>query len=232
VFFCTNLLQGGFLIDPSWRIPVGSTAVRFAGELISPPPEPYTAAAGWIHANVTSGESMLVVPDYMMYPLMFHAPQPLYAWQFRPASQSRYPDLPAVHFRGLASPDYLLALGPSLVRFQHNDVTLLILSYWRTYPALEGTLDQIEAWPLNRPVDAAVIEAWDAYKHRLGVIPRSVRMELRTDCYYTKLATLDTYWRDMYRPELFLRAFAAHGAFDPEIDGIQIFHKISNDHPQ
>ncbi len=59
-----------------------SNIVSYVEELARPPRDPYTTAAQWINANVPSGCSVFVGPSHMVYPLMFHAPRAIYAWQF------------------------------------------------------------------------------------------------------------------------------------------------------
>jgi hypothetical protein len=106
--FGTNLLKGGPLLETGWS----STILSFVGELRHPPPEPYTPTAAWINAQVREGESVWVQPDYAMYPLMFHAPRAVYAWQLDWPARPDLATLPPIHFRGREAPDYLVAFGP------------------------------------------------------------------------------------------------------------------------
>jgi hypothetical protein len=108
--FGTNLLNGGPFLDGGFR----STILSYAGELLHPPPEPYTPTAQWINDHVPDGESIWVLPDYATYPLMFHAPRALYAWQLSWPPRPGFAGLPPIHFRGREAPDYLIAFGPSL----------------------------------------------------------------------------------------------------------------------
>ena len=110
VVFGTNLFNGGPLFDSGLR----STLLSYVGELSHPPPEPYTAAAQWIKDNVPEGESIWVLPDYMTYPLIFHAPKALYAWQLEWPPRPDFAFLPRIHFQGQEPPDYLIAFGPSI----------------------------------------------------------------------------------------------------------------------
>ena len=107
--FGSNLGNLGFLYGAGVR----STIVCFVRELANPPPEPYTPAAQWIRAHVPDGASVWVIPGHMAYPLMFHAPEAVYAWQL--AAENRDPQfagLPALHFENRAAPDYIVAFGP------------------------------------------------------------------------------------------------------------------------
>ena len=62
------------------------------------------------------GASVWVLPFYSAYPLMFHAPKALYAWQLKWPPRADFADLPRIHFMGQEPPDYLVAFGPYLGR--------------------------------------------------------------------------------------------------------------------
>ncbi len=68
-------------------------------------------AIDWVDRNVAPGQSIWVWPDFMTYPLMYHAPQALYAWQLQPPAAGEFKNLPSIHFIGLDAPDYILAFG-------------------------------------------------------------------------------------------------------------------------
>jgi hypothetical protein len=112
IAFGFNWLNGSFLLsDP--QLPPRSTIVAFLGELAHPISEPYTPAINWIHEHVKPKESIWVVPDFMTYPLMYQAPDPIYAWQFT-ADQPPPPelkDLPPIHLYGRQLPDFIFAYG-------------------------------------------------------------------------------------------------------------------------
>src|SRR5205823_2391388 len=83
-------------------------------ELIHPPGDPYAVTAKWIQQNVPSKSSVWVVPDFATYPLMYHAPEPAYAWQLTwPPAKPEFNQLPALHFIGRLAPDYIVAFGPA-----------------------------------------------------------------------------------------------------------------------
>jgi hypothetical protein len=173
--FGTNLLHGTWLF-PGNPIPVHPrcTVLSFIRELVSPPVDPYSVAARWINEHVASGQSIWVLPDYMVYPLIYHAPGPIYAWQLPAPPAGQFKDLPPIQFRGLVAPDYILAFGPSagLAR------------------------ETIQAW--NQP----------------GLD-------------YSLVATLDCYWQDVHRPELFLRSFEPIREFDRRTEAIYVFRRSS-----
>jgi hypothetical protein len=110
VIFGTNLFNGGPLLDRGFH----STICDYAGELMHPPPEPYTPTADWVNANIPEGGSVWVLPDYATYPLMFRAPRALYAWQLDWPPRPDFANLPRIHFKGQEPPDYLVAFGPFL----------------------------------------------------------------------------------------------------------------------
>ncbi len=168
IVFGTNLLNGGPFLDSGFR----STILSYAGELLNPPPEPYTPTAEWINQHVPDGDSVWVLPDYATYPLMLHAPRALYAWQLHWPPRPDFAGLPPIHFMGREAPDYLVAFGPSL-----------------------GAMEQaIGSW--NRP-----------------------------DVSYRQVATINTFWKDMYRPELFWRTFTPITGYDPRSQAIYIFQR-------
>lgn len=105
--FGTNLLNGGPLLWCGLR----STPVAYARELIAPVAEPYTPTAAWLRDHVAPRQSVWVVPDYCAYPLMFHAPDPTYAWQLT-SDAGQFSVLPPIHFRGRTPPDFIAIFGP------------------------------------------------------------------------------------------------------------------------
>lgn len=121
VAFGTNLLHGGCFFAEGLR----STLACFAGELWNPPADPYCAAAQWINENVQEGESIWVSPDYMVYPLIFHAPKAVYAWQLPPTAKTDYAGLPPIHFQGIVPPDRIIAFGP------YRQAVLDMLRQWQ-----------------------------------------------------------------------------------------------------
>ena len=121
VAFGTNLLHGGPLLWCGTR----STPLAFAGELIRPIDEPYTPTARWLREHAADRATVWAVPDYCAYPLMFHAPAQLYAWQL-PAPVGQFAGLDQAHFKGREPPDYLVLFGP--VRGQFTEV----LRDWRS----------------------------------------------------------------------------------------------------
>ena len=125
LFFMTNIPYGGGRVHAAdgtafshviqqgrWR----STILEFLRELCTQRIGPYRMAADWINRNVGEGESILVVPGYAVYPLIFHAPRAVYAWQLAgDESGHQFQSLPDIHFRGRCLPDYIIAFGPSVV---------------------------------------------------------------------------------------------------------------------
>ena len=103
VLFGTNVASGAPFLGPALQ----STIAEYVHELAVPPPDPYSAASEWIRDHVPANASVWVSPDYMTFPLIFHAPGAVYAWQL--AGDNRDPQfagLPAIHFKRRVPPDY------------------------------------------------------------------------------------------------------------------------------
>jgi len=109
--FGTNLLHGA----PLWDQPVRSTIAEYVGELAHPRPTAYGEAALWVNRHVAEGQSIWVLPEYAVSPLMFHAPRPVYAWQLRWPPDEQFRGLPEIHFKDRVPPDYIIAFGPVVV---------------------------------------------------------------------------------------------------------------------
>jgi hypothetical protein len=168
VAFWTNLLNGGPLLPEGFR----STLRNYAGELLDPPSDPYTAAAKWINDNVSEDESIWVLPDYMNYPLMYHAPKAVYAWQLKWPPEPQFKDLPAIHFQGRVPPNYIIAFGP----------------------VVQQVRQMIAGWQNSG---------------------------------YQQIATIDCFWHDEFRPELFWRSFKTRTGHNPDTDIIYVFKRKS-----
>lgn len=91
-----------------------STLALYIGELLHPLQDPYALPALWIRQNVPAGSLVAVLGPYAAYPLMYHAPQPVYGWQIEPATAARFPGVDPRQIRGRMLPDYLVAFGPAL----------------------------------------------------------------------------------------------------------------------
>ncbi len=168
VAFGTNLIHGGPLLASG----LSSTLLRYSGELVSPPTDPYTPAAKWINDHVRPGESIWVSPDYMTYPLMFHAPKAVYAWQLAWPPPQQFRGLPMIHFQGQEPPDYLIAFGPVV-----------------------------------------------------GQVVQSINGWKKPGLKYEHVETIDTYWKDLYRPELFWRSFKSVTNYQKNAEAIYIFKR-------
>jgi len=92
-----------------------STILAYVAELTCPPPEPYAPTVKWIESNVRPKESVLVLPPFKTYPLMFHAPQAIYAWQFRDPPPRDFAHVDPIHIQGRIKPDYIIAFGPIIL---------------------------------------------------------------------------------------------------------------------
>lgn len=114
VLFETNLLNYWPMVSPAsrpWEL--RSTILAYLGELSLPQAEPFTPTSQWINDHVPEGASICVRPYYMIYPLMFHAPKALYAWQLNWPPRRDLSGLPPIHFSGQVPPDYVIGFGPT-----------------------------------------------------------------------------------------------------------------------
>jgi hypothetical protein len=105
--FWTSLLPGG----RDWEARQWSTIGEYVHELAWPPSDPYTETVRWIKTHVVPGQSIFVAPNYPTYPLMYHAPEFIYAWQFRPPLDPQFAGLDPIHHFGRIPPDYVVAFG-------------------------------------------------------------------------------------------------------------------------
>jgi hypothetical protein len=170
--FHTNFFNGGLFQKGG----IHSSSISFVKELISPPGDPYSATVHWIDQNVSEGQSIWVLPDYSTYPLMFHSPKAVYAWQLKWPPEEQFKDLPRIHFFGQEPPDYIIAFGP-------------------------------------------VVHA----------LERAMQDWKRPDLYYQKIAVIDYFWQNLYRPELFWRRSIPMTNYNRESDAIYVFKRQSGD---
>ena len=132
IFFDTSLLPW----SRPWTGNQWSTLIEYIHELRDPPDEPYTVTANWINSNVLEGQSIWVQPAYMTYPLMFHAPKAIYAWQLDHRASRRLVGLAAINYFGREEPDYIISFGPAL-----DDLRGLWTKYLSKQYRLFTTLD-------------------------------------------------------------------------------------------
>ena len=115
--FGTNALQLNpyFKIErpnmPFFNNDFRSTIFLYIGELLNPRSDPIEQTAQWINRNVPPKASIMVLPDYSAYPLMYHAPKAIYAWQIPTPVPAQFRLLDPIHIRGVVAPDYLIAFG-------------------------------------------------------------------------------------------------------------------------
>lgn len=118
--FGTNLLHGGPWVGVDRSTPftvalpqahLKSSVFDFTRELLHPHTSAFRKTAEWIQSNIKPNETIWVVPTYMNYPLIFHAPHPTYAWQIL-EKKGQFENLPDIHFFNRIPPDYIIAFGP------------------------------------------------------------------------------------------------------------------------
>jgi hypothetical protein len=151
--FFTNLLDFSAYTFAKPRV----TTAKFLNELMHPVPDPYTKSIEWINANVKSSQSIAALPDFATYPLMFHCPQAMYAWQLLPDQKSspQFKDLPAINFFNQQWPDYFVCFGPvadQVYRTGLYEVSAILDVYprdlyrpelmWRTFEPLQADRKQ------------------------------------------------------------------------------------------
>ncbi|HSP19056.1 MAG TPA: hypothetical protein VLQ79_06065, partial [Myxococcaceae bacterium] len=103
----TRRLIGG----PGSDDPIRSTLLTWLGELVHPQRSAYAEASASLNPNLPRGSNVFSVPDFSLYPLMFHAPQHRYMWQFSRHQRADFPMLQPFNFRFLETPDAIVAFG-------------------------------------------------------------------------------------------------------------------------
>ncbi len=177
IAFGSNLLHGGpwsglgrrtaFADEVDTRR-LRSTLVDYVGELRSGLPTAYGATAEWINRNLEEEQKVWVLPNYATYPLMFHAPKVVYAWQLGWPPEEQFKRLGPIHFRGRLLPEFVIVFGPTVTR-----------------PTVQAAL-----------------------RGR-----------------YRQIDTIDRFWADLIRPELFYHAFRPIADFDRSDQAVYIFGK-------
>ncbi|MDW8310477.1 MAG: hypothetical protein RMK20_13975, partial [Verrucomicrobiales bacterium] len=114
VAFGSNLLNGGPLLPDGAR----STMVLFVRELLDPPSDPFTVTARWLREHAPDRATVWVLPNESTYPLMFHAPHLVYAWQLEPVRARQFRSLGPIHFQRVVPPDFIVAFGPFVRQMQ------------------------------------------------------------------------------------------------------------------
>jgi hypothetical protein len=166
-----NLPDGGSLTDRGIF-----TLSEFIAEITADNLDPYSMTAAWVNKNIPDNASVWVMPGPMTYPLMFHAPGPVYAWQLPYPPQGQFVGLPDIFFRRKIPPDYMICFGP-------------------VYQA----------------------------------ILRSFKESKRSDLNYKHIATINCFWKDVNRPELFWRSFTPITVFNRELEAIYVFKHAAGD---
>jgi hypothetical protein len=86
---------------------------EFIGELWNQRATSIDVAVKWIDDHVRKGESIFVSPSLYEPSLMYHAPDPIYAWHLIYPPKGQFESLPPIHFFStLPPPDYFIAFGP------------------------------------------------------------------------------------------------------------------------
>jgi hypothetical protein len=89
-----------------------SRPVEFVRELSNPQTTSIDVTAKWIDDHVGPGQSIWVSPMIFEPSLMYHAPQPTYAWHLLYPPKKQFETLPTVHFISRCPlPDYFIVFG-------------------------------------------------------------------------------------------------------------------------
>jgi hypothetical protein len=96
-----------------------STIVAYLGELWDPPSDPFRATAEWMNAHVPAGATVMVLPEYAKYSLMFHAPGQVYGWQLKYPPDAQFAGQPEIQFVGREAPQYIVLFGREGVAAYH-----------------------------------------------------------------------------------------------------------------
>ncbi|MGA2798457.1 MAG: hypothetical protein ABSE63_12820, partial [Thermoguttaceae bacterium] len=91
-----------------------SRPAEFIGELWKQRATSIDVTVKWIDDHVREGESICVYPDLNEPSLMYHAPDPIYAWHLTYPPKGQFESLPLIHFSLIEfPPDYFIVFGPN-----------------------------------------------------------------------------------------------------------------------
>jgi hypothetical protein len=164
----TNVLHFPWAMD-RWR----STPWMLVNEIRANRTTPLMAASDWINEHLAPGQSVYTLPNHQTYPLMFHAPRAVYAWQLSPPVDKQFHQLPLIHLYGALPVDWIVAFGPS---------------------------DQMAQ---------AIISDLS-----------------RSGAVYERVATLDVFYDELQRPELFWRSFTEVREFDRAKEAVYVYRLV------
>ncbi len=108
VVFFTNFSNSAF----GYLFPIQSTSLLRINEIFSSPRDPYTVTVEFLKSLDKKPKSIVVIPGYMTYPLMYHFPETHYYWQMNANRKIDFPSLADWNFYGSQVPDSILAFGP------------------------------------------------------------------------------------------------------------------------
>lgn len=141
--FSTNLFHGGHFQESGFRM----TVADYVSELKSPPASAYEEVSRWINSNIKEKQTVWAVPIYAAYPLIYHAPKALYAWQLKDPPAEQFKNLPDEHFRKRIFPDYIIIFGPEVENF------IRVKKRWETEDVFYRNIKTFDLFwaALNRP---------------------------------------------------------------------------------
>ena len=99
---------------------------EFIGELWNPRATSIDVTVKWINDHVHQGESIWISPSLFEPSLIYHAPQPLYAWHLVYPPQKQFESLPLIHFFSTRPPpDYLIIFGPQKAYYDDKLIKIM-----------------------------------------------------------------------------------------------------------
>ena len=115
-----------------------------------------------------------------------------------------------------------------------------VLPNYATYPLMVRAPEALYAWQLTLPprpgfADLPQIHFLGesrpdylvAFGPHVGEMTKFFEKWNRPDVHYEQVATINVYWQDVYRPEIFQRMFEPVTGFDPGRDAVYIFRRTA-----
>ncbi len=107
----------------------------FVEELFLPQITSTEVVIEWINNNVNAGDSICIAPYSMAYPMMYHVPRVVYAWQLDNPPQEQFAALPPIHFVGRIPPDYFIMFG--FYKEQRDNIFLTLKNQGMDYQFIQ-----------------------------------------------------------------------------------------------
>jgi hypothetical protein len=99
------------LSPPTYKMEIRNTLSWYVWELTDPPPSTYDLVNDWLDAHARPGETVVVIPDFAAYALMFHNPKLVYGWQLDETRAAELGVVAPIQIRGRIAPDWIVSFG-------------------------------------------------------------------------------------------------------------------------